>query len=1058
MATLPKVEATAQAIQLPTASSSQSSANRTVQSEIEVIEYVKLHREPNPHLQIKRVVRNSLTGEDVRHATVEFWLEGKDSSNTSRRLWDFSLLKESNHRSTEVESEEADEAEEKDITSLKFKYARAVVSGVDQIPENWPARVKRTMNQLSGYRKDGVATIPLARLIGDSPQKVLNFLHYYKPGRLWKDYHSVSWEALDELYNGEDLSISAPVTKHDPRCHFSSPEEAMVKLSVGRYVEQKWEEMMYEELCKGGFDAAFFLLGPTTAIACLRRKDPTIFIDSNAVFDDHMTIIIKFDNEIDNCWDDPLNPSGFETTKRLKGRIVSNQTSVDCDVVVLLEKIPHDICKFARLLQQPPRFIDLSDVYIQVIDKPARDQVESLNDFFDRDRSQHKKWWPMLLAQYGSIAPCSNFLQMVGWTSQGFTKVLRNIIDKMSAAGKPLNQEQLSILSNAPYSRAGFKLIRGPPGCGKTTLIAMLAQLYLGAPGVAVIVLAGSNGSTDRSFESLDQWIRKDQNLDHSLWPLRIHKKHVELAHFLDQLDPRSSQDKMRASKKNVASVLEEDNPSGQRLFYERQQHAEKRKHMSDPESGVAAAVLHVLRNNALPTAPPLKNPASKSMHDYHRNQAERSLGDLSLYRDRLRRGTWTKLDDEKRYQVRKDFSNIARYVIGTKRLIVSTVGNATSTVLQDCIFRDAKDVIVLTDEAGLQTDADLVHILAKLINPERVIDNFGGKNPIAAAILVGDEKQGSPIVKSDTAKANIFGPQLMMSPFVRFSLSGFPMDHLWEQHRMVEILCKLPSARGYEGKLRTSNAALSRRMNFRQREILKALLQANLSKLKYPANKERDYIEDQHLRHWLLNVPGGTTQTDPALRNSRFNIANLNVTINFVKGLIKSNFLPPSEIRILTFYQAQRQRYINRVYDLQQELGLTKGELDDLVHTSDSFQGREATYIILDVVVTQYHGEESLGHAGDERKANVAYTRGRDFLFVVASSTILDLNDDGRNEGRVPFIFESMEGMLRRKAVTLCHSEQSPEDVLTGHFDKMSIKGGRKAGIRKGEIGEQRW
>jgi superfamily I DNA and/or RNA helicase len=362
-----------------------------------------------------------------------------------------------------------------------------------------------------------------------------------------------------------------------------------------------------------------------------------------------------------------------------------------------------------------------------------------------------------------------------------------------------------------------------------------------------------------------------------------------------------------------------------------------------------------------------------------------------------------------------------------------------------------------MIDEAGLQTDADLVHILAKLINPERVIDEFGGKNPIVTVILVGDEKQGSPIVKSDTAKANVFGPQLMMSPFVRFSLSGFPMDHLWEQHRMVETLCRLPSARGYDGKLRTSNAALSRRMTFRQRGILKALLQANLSKLEHPTNKERDCVEEQHLRHWLLDVRAGTTQTDPALRNSRFNVANLNVTINFVKGLIKSNFLPPSEIRILTFYQAQRQRYINRVYDLQQELGLTKGELESLVHTSDSFQGREATCIILDVVVTEYHGEESLGHAGDERKANVAYTRGRDFLFVVASSTILVFHE-GRMEGRIPFIFESMEGMLRRKAVTLCHSEQSPEDVLSGRFDRMSIKGGRNAGIRKEEIAEQYW
>jgi len=420
MATLPKVEAYAQANHPPTAPSIQPSGNRIVQSGIEVIEYIKLHREPNPHLQLKRVVRNSSTGEDIRHATAEFWLEGKDSSGESRRLWDLSLLKESNHRSTKGETEDAenaedaDEAEEKGTTSIKFRYATAVVSGVDQIPENWPARVKRSMNQLSGYRKDGVVTIPLARIIGDSPQKVLNYLHYHKPGKLWKDYDSVSWKGLDKLYNGKHLSISSPVTKHDARCHFASPREAMIKLSVGRFVEQKWEELMYKELCKGGFNAAFFILGPTTAVACLRRKDPTIFINPNAVFDDHMTIIMKFDSKIDNCWKNPLTPNGYETTTGLTGRIVSNQTSVNCDVVVLLDKFPPNILKFARTLQQPPRFIDLRDVYIQVIDKPAKDQVESLNEFFQRGRSKHKKWWPMLLAQKGSMEPHSNFIQLVG--------------------------------------------------------------------------------------------------------------------------------------------------------------------------------------------------------------------------------------------------------------------------------------------------------------------------------------------------------------------------------------------------------------------------------------------------------------------------------------------------------------------------------------------------------------------------------------------------------------------------------------------------------------------
>lgn len=1040
--------ASGQAVNLPTASSSQSYANQKVRSGIVVIEYVKLHKEPNPHLQLKCIVRNSLTGEDVRHATAEFWLEGRDTSGKSRRLWDSSLVNNNNGQSSE------DDLFQSDMTSLRFRYTGAVVSGVDEIPEGWPADVEDSIKRLAVHRKDGIAIVPLAKLARDSPQNVLKYLQRYIPGRLWEPYIAKkSWDELDSLYGDQGtLQITSSVQQHDPLCHFSSIEEASVKLGVARYVEQKWQEKMFEELCKGDFDAAFFLLGPNTAIACLRRKDPAIFIDPNAVWDDHMNVILKFDDEVENCWEDPKNPKGYEKTTRLVGKVVSNQTSVDCEIVVLLENIPIDITKFARLLQQPPRFIDLSNVYTQVNDKPAKDQVESLHDLFDRNKSKCKKWWPMLLAENGSSALRSNFLHQVGWTPQGFNQAFRKITEKMRAAGKALNQEQTHILAEAPFSRAGFKLIRGPPGCGKTTLIATLAQLYLGAPGVAIMVLAGSNGSTDRSFESLDKWMRKDQDLDESLWPLRIHKKYVEVSHFFDVLDPVSTQDKTQAAEDNVASILDEAGKPPQRLFYERQQHSEKRKHMSDPECGVAAAVLQALRDGTLPAAPTLFNAASKKTHDYHRAQAERSHGQLMPYWNRLRMGVTRKLEVEEKHEVRGAFHAIARYIIGMKRLIVSTVGNATSTILQDCLFRDAKHVVVVIDEAGLQTDADLVNILAKLFPSRRVSADFGGENPIVTVGLVGDHQQGSPFVKSDTAKANVFGPQLLMSPFVRFALSGFPLDHLWEQHRMVEVLCKLPSLRGYEGKLRTSNEALSRRMTVKQSGILRILLKADLSKLKYPANKERAYVEDQHLRHWLLDVRGGSTQTDPALQNSRFNVANLDVTLKFFKGLIKARFLPPSEIRILTFYNAQRQRYINGIYDLQQELGLKQGELDDVVHTSDSFQGREATCVILDLVVTQYYGEDSLGHAGDEKKANVAFTRARDFLFVVGDSTILDFQD-GEQEGRVPFIFESMDDLLKRKTVTQCHSERSAEDVLAGRFDKLSTRDDDNVGIRADEV-----
>ncbi|ERF72040.1 hypothetical protein EPUS_04958 [Endocarpon pusillum Z07020] len=1026
---------------LPTPSSSQSSINQRDRSKTVAIEYVQMHEDPNPHLEVRCIVRNALTGEDIRHAVAEFWLEGNDMLDAPRRVLRVRLVDDNTGQTLK------DETDQVEGTSLRFSYTAAVVSGVDEIPEEWPVEVKDSVACLAIYRKDGLATISPAKLIGGSPRAVFKYLKNNTPGNLWKPYMNerpqVTWENLDKLYSEEGpLAISCPVQQCAARCHFSSPEEAQSKLVVARYNDQKWEEKMFLELCKGKFNAAFFFLGPRTAIACLRRKDPGVAIDPNAVWDERMNVVIKFEVEVEDIWGDPDDSDvtdETETTVRLVGNVVSNQTPVNCEIVVLLQWIPWELYKFIRPLTEPPNFIDLSDVQIEVNDQPARNQVKSLNTFFDRKEGKFEKWWPMLLAQGASRAPRVNFLSKIGWTKQHFELVQDKITKRMLAAGKPLNLEQRNILADAPYSRAGFKVIVGPPGCDKTTLIAMLAGLYAQDSKVGVLVAASSNGSTDRLFETVNDWERNDPRADTSPLPLHVHKKQDEFNYFWSVLNPAESTARKQTQDDRSSLILKEADDSPRRFSYERQQDAEKRKHLSDVNSGVGAMVLKAVQDGELPAVRASGNPASKRMHDAHRARAASSLSVLMRYRIQLKNDTSKHLRPADNFAIRKAFEAVARYMIGTKRLIVSTVGNATSTILKDCIFRDAKHVVLIMDEAGLATDADLIHLIVSLITPERIEAEFGGENPILTVVLVGDERQGCPLIKSDIAKANVFGPQLSMSPFLRCALSGFPMAHLWEQHRMVPVICKLPSTRGYEGKLRTSDEAMCRRMSIPQRTILMDLLEFDSLKLKYPPNEDPIRAQDQHLRYWLLDVRHGSTQTDIAMNKSKFNVANVDVTMKFLKALIQSEFLPP-EIRI-TFYRAQCQRYIAAIAALEAELGMREGQLHGLVHTSDSFQGQEATCIILDLVVTRYYGENTMGHAGNEKKANVAFTRARDFLFVVGDSTILDSPYLGDKHGMVEFIFAVMVDLLTRQAVKVCYSDKTPEPELVDRFNKLSTE-----------------
>jgi ABC-type iron transport system FetAB ATPase subunit len=55
--------------------------------------------------------------------------------------------------------------------------------------------------------------------------------------------------------------------------------------------------------------------------------------------------------------------------------------------------------------------------------------------------------------------------------------VIAEIVERMYAAGKSPNQELKDMLLNAPFARSSFKMIKGPPGCGNTIVIAMLVQL-----------------------------------------------------------------------------------------------------------------------------------------------------------------------------------------------------------------------------------------------------------------------------------------------------------------------------------------------------------------------------------------------------------------------------------------------------------------------------------------------------------------------------------------------------------------------------------------------------
>ena len=282
--------------------------------------------------------------------------------------------------------------------------------------------------------------------------------------------------------------------------------------------------------------------------------------------------------------------------------------------------------------------------------------------------------------------------------------------------------------------------------------------------------------------------------------------------------------------------------------------------------------------------------------------------------------------------------------------------------------------------------------------------------------------------------------------------MTGFPIEGMYEQFRMPEVLCALPNRRCYGGKLRTSAAknAPARRLGPALRDLISSKFEIDLTSFSHIEDHDtQEFAMDQYLRLQMLNVPSGKCQVE-AHTQSRFNMANVDVAMQFfqelVTDLVKGGHVKISEIKILTFYNAQKRRMINALVDLGKQLNLTAKDLSDVVHTSDSFQGQEADIIILDTTVCSYTGRGTLGHVGDELKFNVAATRAKECLFVIGSLKILD-SEIIAGQDRVEFVVDLLQTLRKHGSYKDFESTAKPEKIVGAKFDYQVSK------IGEGEV-----
>ncbi|KPI37207.1 ATP-dependent helicase upf1 [Cyphellophora attinorum] len=951
-------------------------------------EHLYLSGDYLPHISLSRTIIMQSSGQLIRDAKAEFWFEGKNSSGAERKVIDAEIVERDNGGVK--------------MLCLKVNYENSLVAGADNTAYTWPEQFKQYVDELSLLRGSGIVFIPLPskqdKYLKTLKRELLDYKNHAPFSTLRPFYSPSEQEVTDALMESPEAAskllerglwpISSWASMNELHQHmlrpskmrtsntFASLEAAEVILNNANYLENLWEETIIEKL-SGGTEVAFAVLSKKVVLAFVRYKDRKE-LNANIALNDRMSIeiasfiTVTVDSDGNIVTKSQAATGQYETIEipfSVNGKLSANRTEVEADFELTLTK------RNAQLIIE-----NRSQV---------KKQIEAVSRLCARG-SRHYAFHDILLGEDLSADAAQSWLLKIVGDQSIIDNALKDVIEKARRLGRPLNSGQESILRNVQYSHHRLNIVRGPPGCGKTTLIAAAAEFLVRcSKDIGIFLPSLVNGFPMKR-------------------PQRVYRKHLEEETLLRFHDLHGIKEDDETDEAWAAPFLNAgDYNDSDAAWYDRMINADKKREMEDPRIGITADVISTV----------MRNPGMRvvgNMGDDRGNVVPVFLEHLR----KLEQKAFKKWKAKEKTVFKDAWSALVKHFIGQKHVICCTVGNITSGLMSRAL-RNFKSAVIMIDEASLMTDPALWNAVVNLITEVRIQNEFGGRSPVVNLILIGDEAQGYPLVKTETEAFNCFGSQLARSPYERLVLGGAFVQEMTEQFRMVPALMTMPNQRWYGGKLRCSAERQKARLTTEDKVLLQQFFD-----IEYP-----QVVKDAADR--------AAAEVEPHTQ-SRLNMGNVDVILKIFRDLMykdkKGLAKRPNEVVILTFYNAQRRRLLNALLDLEKELGLGEGSLDGCLHTVDSFQGREAKYIILDLTVCSYFGEGSLGHAGEERKACVAATRARDAMIVVGNLNILKANFS--HEGRLPFVIDLLKTLEARGAYKTFNTDAEPEKQVGAKLD----------------------
>jgi senataxin len=287
--------------------------------------------------------------------------------------------------------------------------------------------------------------------------------------------------------------------------------------------------------------------------------------------------------------------------------------------------------------------------------------------------------------------------------------------------------------------------------------------------------------------------------------------------------------------------------------------------------------------------------------------------------------------------------SNLEAHVLNSVHMVMTTLGSAGSRAMESA----DKFEVVVVDEAAQSVEPSLLSAL-----------QMGSRH----VILVGDPQQLPATIFNVSGRGSKYDRSL----FQRLEEAGQPVYMLNEQYRMHPKISVFPRHIFYGGELLDGpNVVMPDYGN-----PLRGVVCQRVPTFQPFMVLDLDSREER----------GGTSLSNSAeaqlavYRYSRLKDAS--------RGLSAQ-----SKVAVITPY-AQQSRLLKQYF--ADALGPQSESMVE-VNTVDAFQGREANIVIFSAV--RAAGSHGIGFLADVRRMNVALTRAKHFLFVIARCESVSVN-----------------------------------------------------------------